>query len=104
LPSGQQVAAAIGEYLLSEEQLELTDLGFPRGRAPLWYYILKEAEVLRNGEHLGPVGGRIVAEVLLGLLLGDSKSYLADEPNWVPFLPSSDNDFKMVDLIRFATS
>ena len=104
LPWGQRVAEAIGVRPLSEEQLGLAALGFPRGRAPLWYYILKEAEVLHRGEHLGPVGGRIVAEVLLGLLIGDSKSYLADQPNWTPFLPPDNQDFKMVDLIRFATT
>ena len=36
---------------------------------PLWYYVLKEAEVMEGGLHLGPVGGRIVGEVIIGLLL-----------------------------------
>jgi hypothetical protein len=105
LPWGQGVAAAIGETALSEEDLGLTALGFPRGRAPLWYYILKEAEVRQDGQHLGPVGGRIVAEVLLGLLIGDSKSYLASQPRWRPFLPAkTGKDFKMADLISLATT
>ena len=37
------------------------------GSAPLWYYILKEAEVRHHGHHLGDVGSRIVAETLVGL-------------------------------------
>ncbi|MDJ0933627.1 hypothetical protein [Breoghania sp.] len=35
---------------------------------PLWYYILAEAEVFKEGNELGEVGGRIVGEVLLGLI------------------------------------
>jgi hypothetical protein len=33
---------------------------------PLWFYVLMESEYLADGDHLGPVGGRIVAEVLIG--------------------------------------
>lgn len=35
---------------------------------PLGFHILKEAEHLSGGAHLGPVGTRIVADTLLGLL------------------------------------
>jgi len=35
---------------------------FPEG-TPLWYYILREAEMTTGGAELGPVGGGIVAEV-----------------------------------------
>ncbi len=45
------------------------------GNAALWFYVLKESEKLGAGG-LGPVGGRIVAEVLLGLLKGDPLSYV----------------------------
>jgi hypothetical protein len=70
---------------------------------PLWYYVLKEAEMQQDGERLGEVGGRIVAEVLLGLLDGDPLSFLSVEPNWEPTLPSAqDGEFTMADLIRFA--
>jgi len=51
---------------------------------PLWFYILKEAEVRCSGKKLGPVGGRIVAEVLVGLLDGDLSSFLNVEPTWQP--------------------
>ena len=49
------------------EELAPLGVGFERS-TPLWYYVLKEAEVVADGLHLGPVGGRIVAEVFLGLL------------------------------------
>ena len=32
------------------------------GEAPLWFYILKEAEIVGKGRTLGPVGGRVVAD------------------------------------------
>jgi hypothetical protein len=52
---------------------------------------------------LGDVGGRIVAEVLLGLIGGDPDSYLNAEPEWNPELPSTqEGHFTMTDLLRFA--
>lgn len=75
-------------------------------RTPLWFDILREAQVVKNGERLGPVGARIVTEVFLGLLEGDKGSYLAQNPEWQPFLPTVDpskkgDDFKVVDLLRY---
>ena len=58
------------------QELAPLGVGFERS-TPLWYYVLKEAEVVADGLHLGPVGGRIVAEVLIGLLQTDPGSYLA---------------------------
>lgn len=74
---------------------------------PLWYYLLKEAEVRCDGETLGAVGGRIVAEVILGLIQGDKQSYLSQDPDWTPMLPTIDagkrgKDFRMVDLLTVA--
>jgi hypothetical protein len=54
------------------------------GAAPLWYYILKEAEIMNNGRHLGQVGSRIVAETLIGLAWNDHYSYLFQMPRWNP--------------------
>lgn len=75
---------------------------------PLWYYIPKESEMApTNGESLGAVGARIVAEVFIGLLQGDKQSYLSQDPDWHPTLPTTDasrkgNGFTMVDLLTFA--
>jgi hypothetical protein len=42
----------------------------------LFYYILKEAEVKGEGVFLGPVGSRIVMEVIQRILREDQDSYL----------------------------
>ena len=56
-----------------------------------------------NGERLGPVGGRIVAEVLLGILDADPGSYRSVDPGWRPTLPSQ-GTFGIIDLLAFAAS
>jgi hypothetical protein len=101
LPSGQRVARAMGITPLTAQQLDLDgDLG---RHTPLWYYVLKEAEVEADSESLGPVGGRIVAEVLVGLLAGDPLSFLGVEPTWRPTdLANGGGGFGMPELIRFA--
>lgn len=110
LPSGQRVARRMGiprrSRLTTGDDLglegELLEK-FGGEETPLWYYVLREAEVQQNGERLGQVGGRIVAEVLLGLLDGDPLSFLSVEPNWAPELEGAeDGRFTMADLIRFA--
>jgi Animal haem peroxidase len=72
--------------------------------APLWFYILKEAEIVGRGRELGPVGGRIVAEVLVGLLQRDVNSYLYLEPAWKPMPPVAParGQFTMADLLKYA--
>jgi hypothetical protein len=107
LPSGQRVAKAMRVTPLSDGDFdELRPHGL-ENRVPLWFYVLREAMVCCNGERLGPVGGRIVAEVFIGLLQGDRSSYLAQDPDWEPTLPTIDpsvqgESFRMVDLLRFA--
>ena len=103
LPSGQAVARLMGVQVLSPAQLaELQPYGMDRS-TPLWFYILKEAELLESGLRLGPVGGRIVGEVFAGLLKADAESYLTAQPNWKPVLPSTAaGDFRMTDLLKFA--
>jgi hypothetical protein len=44
---------------------------------PLFYYILKEAELKSRGLMLGPVGGHIVSEVIQGALESDPEGYMA---------------------------
>jgi hypothetical protein len=72
---------------------------------PLFYYILKEAELREDGLRLGPMGARIVAEVFIGLLQLDPDSYLSVQPDWVPTLPAHDGtpeSFRMIDFLTFA--
>lgn len=64
---------------------------------------MAEAELLADGLHLGPVGGRIVGEVFIGLMQLDPGSYLNAQPGWTPTLPTqSTGTFGMTDLLRFA--
>jgi Animal haem peroxidase len=104
LPSGQSVAREIGATQLAAsdiEELAPLGVGFER-ETPLWYYVLKEAEIVADGLHLGPVGGRIVAEVFIGLLQSDPNSYVAIRPAWQPALPSRNGSFRMADFLTFA--
>jgi hypothetical protein len=104
LPSGQSVAAAMGVPALTPTELsELTHLGAGFERStPLWYYILKEAELREQGLRLGSVGGRIVAEVLIGLLQSDRNSFVVAQPSWRPTLENPGNGFRTTDFLRFA--
>jgi len=105
LPSGQQVAGAMRVNVLSNAALGLSNDPGWAGEAPLWFYILKEAELPPyNAERLGPVGGRIVAEVLVGLLQRDPNSYLYLDAAWKPAPPIAPalGQFGFVDLLRYA--
>ncbi len=102
LPSGEALARAMGVEPLSKDEVGLSQMGW-KSETPLWYYILREAEVRQRGERLGEVGGRIVAEVLLGLIDGDPNSYRNAETEWSPSLPGSqEGDFTIADLLKFA--
>ena len=102
LPSGQDVARAMAITPLDDALLPKEFRGALEGRWPLWYYVLKEAEIETGGEHLGAVGGRIVAEVLAGLLAGDPLSYLSIDPTWSPTLPGRrQGTFTLTDLVDF---
>jgi hypothetical protein len=83
-----------------------------RKNCPLWTYILAEAmqhkatvKIPTKGSievttpRLGPVGGRIVAEVMLGLMFGDHHSLLRMNPDWHP---DAGPDFTLKDFVRIA--
>ncbi|MEM9999592.1 MAG: heme peroxidase family protein [Pseudomonadota bacterium] len=122
LPSGQAVArfvrGKVGTPVMTPAQIATGPDGAVARQhgmdadSPLWYYILKEAQVLGNGgERLGPLGSRIVAEVFLGLVAGDVNSFIRDENafggKWSPDkedhpLPSkTPGAFTMADMLRF---
>jgi len=99
---------------------KLPQLAAFKGRCPLWTYILAEAASNRtkldirvkpamkiSTPQLGPVGGRIVAEVFLGMLLGDNDSFLAAEPDWMPFIRNKERKdngegFALRDIVAYA--
>jgi hypothetical protein len=65
--------------------------------------------VLGQGYHLGPVGSRLVAGVVLGALFADSTSYLnVSKGEWVPTLwkPNLDANTptEMVSLLQLISS
>jgi hypothetical protein len=99
LPSGEAIARFVGEEPLRPEQIGLSDFEWA-GETPLWYYLLKEAEIREDGERLGPVGSLIVGEVLLGIVDGDPESFRSANPSWRPTLPSRDPErFTIADLL-----
>ena len=127
LPNAQSVALALGVDPIPDSELKVgkATLGDTPGNklltsfddsfkenAPLWYYVLAEAQTewarratakgSKGDEEpvrLGTIGGRIVAETILGLIWGDGRSYLRQAPNWKP-----DTLRTMGDLLHFALS
>jgi hypothetical protein len=83
LPSGEAVARYIEVTALTAEQVGIATTGW-KGETPLWYYILREAAACTGGDRLGPVGGRIVAEVLVGLINADATSFRTNSQGWRP--------------------
>jgi len=114
LPSGQGVAKAFRIPPLTSAQLtqglppaEVALLQSEKAlllkRTPLWYYVLREAAVLRGGDQLGPVGGRIVAETFVRMLKRDAMSYLNASGGFTPNLPSTvAGEFAFADLVKVA--
>src|SRR5271170_2668750 len=129
LPSGQQVARAMGltpmpdEKILIGKGVDKQDPTDPpivpidkispvfANNCPLWTYVLAEAmnhqvKVQIPVQHpipittpqLGPVGGRIVAEVFLGLMFGDNHSLLGSDPTWKP----KNASFELKDFVNYA--
>jgi hypothetical protein len=111
LPSGQATAAALGVPALTTAQLidglpadEVAVLQQQNGllleKTPLWYYVLREAMVTSAGEHLGPLGGKIVADTFVTLLRRDALSML--NVSFIPTLGTAPGAFTFADLVRVA--
>jgi len=102
LPSGQDVAAALGIRNPLTEQEIWTSNGqsIGSGPAPLWFYCLREGEVHASGRRLSGVGAVIVAQTFVALMLADKASYLAQMPNWKPTL-GKNGRFTASDLVNY---
>ena len=111
LPTGQAVAERIEATALTPQEIAdgphrqiLQESGFDK-LTPLWYYILKEAEVRHEGRLLGPVGSRIVAETFVRLIQTSRTSILPPgpgAPTWTPRdLGITPEKFSMSDLLYF---
>ena len=115
MPTGQCVADAMGIDQLRKSELTqgkaatafaLEDHDFIE-KTPLWYYILKESEVREDGNSLGEVGSRLVAETIIGLMQVDPRTYLnQDEGEWKPedgmVLPDGRPIDSIMNFFRFA--
>ena len=100
LPSGEAVAEALGAEALTRDQVGLVEHGWD-AETPLWYYVLREADVQQQGDRLGEVGARIVGEVLVGIIDADPESYRAVDRGWSPTLPAATpGRYGIADLIR----
>ena len=133
LPNGQRVARRMGFVPLRDDEIRLgqftgkdadikgvitdSNLGGAifKDNCPLWTYVL--AETVRQDltiktldgpqavftQQLGPVGGTLVAETFLGILAGDSTSYLNVDPEWQPSVGvGGDGRFGLREMIGFA--
>jgi hypothetical protein len=94
---------------------KLSNLSAFWGKCPLWTYILAEAATTQtsvsipvtpankvNTPQLGSVGGRIVAEVFLGMLFGDNDSFLSADPEWIPTIGKAKGSFALRDIVAYA--
>jgi hypothetical protein len=99
LPSGQSVAKHLCIPELPEHVIWA---GVPggRGQAPLWFYVLREAEQ-RQGLMMDGVGAEIVARTFAALLEADKASFPIQEPKWKPWLGATKGRFSMSDLVNF---
>lgn len=126
LPSGQAVARAMGVAPLKDNEILIGkftgDPGDIKGsitdfadafadNCPLWTYVLAESkEVMFTLEtkqgnkslktrQLGSVGGRIVAETFIGLMLADETSYFNQDPIWKPSKANAQGRFGLKEFI-----
>jgi hypothetical protein len=111
---GKAVDSPSGDDVLGKLS-DLEQLSAFRGKCPLWTYVLAEAARQQTPldiaviptmkittPQLGPVGGRIVAEVFLGMLFGDQDSFLSLDPNWTPTIRGKGTAFALRDIVAYA--
>lgn len=97
LPDAQSIIAAMSADGIDIEPMTrdeiasdstgdaVCDGGFDQS-TPLWFYVLKEAQVKADGERLGPLGSRLIGETLVGLIVTDPNSYINQGAfnSWTP--------------------
>jgi heme peroxidase len=130
LPTGQDVARAMGIVPLKDKDIRIGKFTGDEGdivgsidqidpafkeNCPLWTYVLAETiestvtiktttgDKKIKTRRLGPVGGRIVAETIVGLMVNDSNSYVSQDPLWTPGL-AVNGTFGLRELILAALS
>ena len=114
LPSGQEMANALGANPLTPEQVlqgnggpVLTDAFVSNDKeeishnTPLWFYVLREAEFAANKNKLDGVGATIVVETIHRAMEKSKNSIVAD-PSWRPTFAKDGITFGMSELLLFA--
>jgi len=121
LPTGEEAVAqrngavpvVDGKKLRAGPYQDLLNNPLLKDKTPLWFYILKEAELGDDtqpnsaGNRLGKLGSKIMVDVLLGIMKFSPISIL-DDNDWYPKytrrgVPETDSaKFEMVDLLDFA--
>ena len=109
-PSGDDVLGTLDALIKKRPELAAF-----KDNCPLWTYILAEAAQTRTKldipvkggkkvttPQLGPVGGRIVAEVFLGMMFGDNDSFLGADPEWIPTIRNKGKKFALRDIVAYA--
>ena len=122
IPSGQAVAKKMGLDVIPDAKLKVGKANKDgqtanvsiatlhpsfRNNAPLWFYLLAEAQqAFKNNDtpiQLGAVGGRIVGEVFVGIMQGDKHSFISQDPLWEPIEAfKKDGKFGIAQLINAA--
>ncbi len=99
IASGQQMARLMHVPAIPAPKA-LTDHGITK--TPLWFYCLQEGG--QHGGKLGPVGGTIVATVLMRLLHLSPDSLLCSAPDFVPWPElgaNQDGGYSMGHMLKF---
>ena len=118
LPSGQMLAKEIvGEERQIGDSQKIANLlpedfngvqlkNVFKDNIPLWFYLLGEAQINEDGENLGEVGSRIVAETFVELLRKSEFSILDEPllPNSEEFLGKPDGTFEMAEMLNYINS
>lgn len=111
LPSGQDMAAKLaGVYpaidpnfdpqITHPDPANKADVAALNKATPLFYYVLREAELLEQGQRLGPVGSAILMEVFGGMLRYCTPSIITDKA-WAPDpCVAAGDDFDRLRCVR----
>jgi len=108
--SGSEITNLTSDELLSGDTGEAVASGGFDVDTPLWFYVLKEAEVRESGNRLGMLGSAIVADTLVGLIANDPESFwsapCSNNIRWQPSDGVHGHNGEIVDnlsaFLRFA--
>jgi hypothetical protein len=113
LCGGEDLAGFYGVTSLTEKEVEpdidRRDLYRQNGgtfRTPLWFYLLREAQLKGSNGGLGPLGSRLVSEVIVGGIYYNEPSLRLPNGFKPTHLPLSDpaHGYRLIDLAHWATT